>query len=215
MAGGYILCEYDSVKQEFPEFRATMEDLERRLIEKAEADWAPLKYAGRRKEVAFGVPGPGLEVKTGEFGRTSILPALFKDTNGVRLTTWDQWFTTTAAYPIPGARMIMSGVGTGGMIPEDFKIGLAGIAFLDKAIRISEIKMQISDRKLPRINIEEAFVYNKPAIIFEEGFVLDEKAVFELYAYVLTQGPQRIKLIGFQLNKVKDTLFTEAGAALV
>jgi hypothetical protein len=216
MAGGYVLCEYESVKQEFPEFRATMEDLERRLIEKAEADWTPLKYAGRRKEATFGFPGPGLESKAGEFGRTSILPALFKDVTGTRMSTWDQWLTTTTQYPtIPGYSMIMSGVGTGYTIPEDFKIGLAGIAFLDKAIRISEIKMQISDRKLPRINIEEAFLYNKPAIIFEEGFTLDEKAVFELYAYVLTQGPQRIKLIGFQLNRIKDKLFTEPGAALV
>jgi hypothetical protein len=215
MAGGYVLCEYESVKQEFPEFRATMEDLERRLIEKAESDWAPLKYAGRRKEAAFGFPGPGLEAKAGEFGRTSIIPALFKDNTGTRMTTWDQWFTTTAAYPIPGSRVIMTGVGTGGTIPEDFKIGLAGLAFLDKAIRISEFKMQISDRKLPRINIEEAFVYNKPAIIFEEGFIIDEKAVFELYAYILTQGPQRIKLIGFQLNRIKDKLFTAPGEALV
>ena len=215
MPGGYVLCEYDSVKQEFPEFKATMEDLERRLIEKAEADWAPLKYAGRRKEVAFGFPGPGLEVGAGEFGRTSIIPALFKDNTGTRMSTWDQWFVSTAAYPIPGPKIIISGVGTGNTVPEDFKVGLAGIVFLDPVIRISEIKMQISDRKLPRINIEEAFVYNKPAIIFEEGFIIDEKAVFELSAYILTEGPQRIKLIGFQVNRVKDKLFTTPGAALV
>ncbi|RLI27003.1 hypothetical protein DRO58_04940 [Candidatus Bathyarchaeota archaeon] len=215
MAGGYVLCEYESVKKEFPEFKRTMEDLERRLIEKAEADWAPLKYAGRRKEATFGFPGPGLETKAGEFGRTSIIPSLFVDNTGTRMSTWDQWLTSTAAYPIPGHKMIMAGVATGYTIPEDFKVGLAGIAFLDKTIRITEIKMQISDRKLPRINIEEALVYNKPAIIFEEGFILDEKAVFELWAYCLTEGPQRIKLIGFQVNRVKDKLFTEPGAALV
>jgi len=46
----------------------------------------------------------------------------------------------------------MSG-SNGGNIYEDYKIGLAGLAFLDKAIRVSEIKMQISDKKLPRVNI--------------------------------------------------------------
>jgi hypothetical protein len=109
----------------------------------------------------------------------------------------------------------MAGVGNGYSIPEDYKVGLAGLAFLDKTIRVSEVKMQISDKKLPRINIEEAFVYNKPAVVFEEGFILDEETAFELYAYVLTQGPQRIKLIGLQANRVKDKLLTtDTGAAL-
>lgn len=209
MAGGYVLCEYESVKQEFPEFKATMEALERDLIAKAEADWRPLKYAGRRKEAVFGVPGPGLEVKSGEFGKTTIIPALFNDITGTRMVTWDQWFTAT------GSQTIMTGAAAGGSIPEDYKVGVVGLAFLDKAIRVSEIKMQISDKKLPRINLEEAFVYNKPAVVFEEGYILDEETVFELYAYVLTQGQQRIKLLGFQLNKVKDKLLTNTGAALL
>jgi len=80
---------------------------------------------------------------------------------------------------------------------------------------MSEMKMQISDKKLPRINIEEAFAYNQPAIIFEEGYILDEERSFELYAYILTQGPQRIKLIGLQANRVKDKVLTNTGAALV
>jgi len=108
----------------------------------------------------------------------------------------------------------MSGV-VGGNIPQDFKVGIVGLAFLDKAIRISEFKLQISDKKLPRINIEEAIGYNKPAFILEEGYVLDEEKLFELNAYVLTQGPQRIKLIGLQTNKVKDKLITtNTGAAV-
>jgi len=198
MAGGYILCEYESVKREFPEFKATMEALKTKLVELASKDWD--------------INAEKFTLKKGHL--TTIIPALFNDSAGARLTTWDQWFTSTATYPIPGPRTIMTGVGTGGTIPEDFKVGLAGIAFLDKAIRVSEIKMQISETKLPRINIEEAFAYNKPAVVFEEGFILDEKASFELNAYVLTQGPQRIKLIGMQANKIKDKLFTAPGAAL-
>jgi len=198
MAGGYILCEYESVKREFPEFKATMEALKTKLVELASKDWD--------------IVAEKFTLKGGHL--TTIIPALFNDSAGARLTTWDQWFTSTAAYPIPGPRTIMSGTGTGNTIPEDFKVGLAGLAFLDKAIRVSEIKMQISETKLPRINIEEAFAYNKPAVVFEEGFILNEKASFELNAYVLTQGPQRIKLIGLQANKIKDKLFTAPGAAL-
>ena len=192
----YVICEYDKVKQEFPEFNSVLEKLRSDLIAKAEADWSPLKYGG-------------LAPEAGQFGETTIMPQLFADITGTRMTTWNQWFNAT------GAQTIMTGVGSGGTIPEDYKVGVAGLAFLDKTIRISEFKMQISDRKLPRINIEEAFMYNKPAIIFEEGFILDEETAFELVAYVLTQGPQRIKLIGLQLNRVPNKLqVTNTGAAL-
>jgi len=27
MAGGFVICEYESVKQEFPEFKAVIEEL--------------------------------------------------------------------------------------------------------------------------------------------------------------------------------------------
>ena len=193
MAGGYIICEYDSVKREFPEFQDVMATLKSELVSLASKDW--------------NIPAEKFTLEDGHL--TTILPALFRDMSNTRLTTWDQWFTAT------GAQTILSGV-SGGNIPEDFKVGLAGIAILDKVIRISEFKMQISDKKLPRINIEEAFGYNKPAFIFEEGYILDEEKSFELVAYVLTQGPQRIKLIGLQANRVKDKLITtDTGAAVV
>jgi len=193
MAGGYILCEYEDVKKEFPEFRTVMRDVKEELLSRAQADW--------------GIPREKFTLRQGYV--TSIIPSLFADINGNRMATWDQWFNAT------GHQMIMSGVATGRTIPEDYKVGLVGLAFLDKTIRMSEMKMQISDKKLPRINIEEAFAYNQPAIIFEEGYILDEERSFELYAYILTQGPQRIKLIGLQANRVKDKVLTNTGAALV
>jgi len=192
MAGGYVICEYESVKKEFPEFKSTMDTLEATLVDMAVADW--------------GIPREKFTLKEGY--KTTIIPALFSDITGTRLVTWDQWLNAT------GHQRIISGAATGRTIAEDYKIGLAGLVFLDKTIRISEFKMQISDKKLPRINIEEAFGYNKPAIVFEEGYVLNEEKSFELYAYVLTQGPQRIKLLGVQLNKVKDKVLTDTGASL-
>jgi hypothetical protein len=221
MAGGFVICEYESVKSEFPEFNAVMERLRTSLIAKAEKDWR-MRFAGSRKiteaaalGVSYRTPGPGLEVRSGEdeFGETTILPALFGDRLGTRLTTWHQWYGPALGMTIPGSNVIMSGV-VSGNIPEDYKVGLAGLVFLDKAIRVSEIKMQISDKKLPRINVEEAFGYNKPAVLFEDGYILDEEKGFELIGYLLTQGPQRIKLLGLQVNRVKDKVLTNTGAAL-
>lgn len=217
MTGDFVICEYEEVKREFPYFRSVMTTLRNTLISKAERKWG-LTWAGRRKiadaalrGITLNAPGPGLDVDVdkGEFGETTIIPALFNDISGTRLVTWDQWLTGT------GHQTIMTGAATGGTIYEDYMVGLAGLAFLDKAIRISEIKMQVSDKKIPRVNIEEAFAYNKPAVVFEEGFILDEETGFDLYAYVTTQGPQRIKLIGLQVNRIKDKLLTNAGAALL
>jgi hypothetical protein len=192
-----------------------MERLRSTLIAKAEKDWNAT-FAGNRKigeaaarGIVLRAPGPGLDVDAGagEFGETTILPALFRDIGNTRLVTWEQQLTAT------GSQIIMSGA-NGGNIYKDYKVGIAGLAFLDKAIRVSEIKMQISDKKLPRINVEEAFGYNKPAVVFEEGYILDEQTGFDLTAYVLSQGPQRIKPIGLQLNRVKDKVLTDTGSAL-
>lgn len=205
----YVICEYEKVKENFPEYKATMESLATQLRARCAADWAPKTFGG-------------LAPTSGQFGETTILPALFRDqtmttANAGNMTTWEQWLTLTAAQSALGGAQntIMTGSGTGGIILEDYKVGIVGLAFLDKAIRVSEIKMQISDKKLPRINIEEALAYNKPAIIFENGFILDEETGFDLYAYVTTEGPQRIKLIGLQMNRVPNRLqVTNTGATL-
>lgn len=195
---GYVICEYEKVKSEFPEFKAIMERLRTNLIAKAQRDWAPLTFGG-------------MTPKAGQFGETTIIPGLF---NGMQaayqpLVTWHQWFNAT------GHQTVMTGTATGGAIYEDYKVGLAGLLFLDKAIRVSEIKMQIGDTKIPRVNIEEAFAYDKPSVVFEQPFVLDEETSFELYAHVLSQGPQRIKLLGVQLNRIPNKLqVTSTGAAL-
>lgn len=193
----FVICDYDKVKETFPEFNQVLTSLREKLIAKAREDWSPLTYGK-------------MNPRAGQFGESTIMPQLFNDNAGNRLTTWEQWFTST------GSQTIMTGVGSGGTIPEDFKVGFAGLMFLDKTIRVSEIKLQIGDKKLPRINIEEAFMYNKPAVVFEEGFILDEETGFELYGYVLTQGPQHIKLIGTQLNRIPNKMqITDTGAALV
>lgn len=201
MSGGYVICEWEKVKTNFPEYQRMMSSLHTGLVAKANADWAPKTFGG-------------MAPNSSQFGETTIIPALFRGdaqtvANAGQLATWNQYLGTT------GHRTIMTGA-NGGIIYEDFKIGLAGFAFLDKSINISEIKFQISDRKIGRINIEEAFSYEKPAIIFEDGLILDEETGFTLYAYVLSRGDIRLAPIGFQLNRVPNKLMTSnTGAVLM
>jgi len=197
---GFTICEYSKVKAEFPEFNSMMAALEISLRSKADADWAPLSYGG-------------IQPKAGQYGKTTIMPEMFVGFGGfgtgTQLVTWDQLFTTT------GDSVLIEGNSTGGSVPEDYKVGLAGIAFLDRAIKVSEIKLQIGDKKLPRINIEEARAYQQPAIIFENGFVCDEETGLELKGYVECRGYQRIKLIGMQLNRVPNKLQVSATGAAI
>jgi hypothetical protein len=100
-----------------------------------------------------------------------------------------------------------------------------GFAFPNKEQAITEIKMQIGDRKFGRINLEELRGYNKPAVILEEGFTIDEEESFELYGYV--EGPipvahdgftgiyQRIVPIGFCCYKIIDKVLGNCGATII
>ena len=192
---GYTICEYNRVKENFPEYKSIMETLRTKLIAKASADWDPKTYGG-------------MAPKAGQYGESTIMPELFRDIANVTLTDWNQWLTST------GNQTILSGANVG-VTYEDYKIGLAGISLLDKATRISEIRMQIADRKIPRMNIEEAYCYKQPVIVFEQPFIIDEESGFDLYAYVTNEGPQRIKLMGLQLNRVPNKLqVSNCGAAL-
>ncbi len=200
----FVICEYEKVKQSFPEFGTMMQNLRSSLIAEASSKWAPLTFGG-------------LNPHSGQYGETTILPPLFNNLAGTQMVTWRQNFTAAhVTASIAGTQQaIISGSGTAGTIPEDYMVGFAGVCFLDKAIKVSEIKIQIGDRKIGRINLEEAMVYNKPCAVLEEGFVLDEEEGFDLYAYIQAQGDQRIKLLGLQLNRIPNkTQVTHAGQAL-
>lgn len=201
---GYVICEYEKVKENFPEFATVMANLETSLIGLGRSRWSPLTYGG-------------MNPKSGQFGKTTILPPLFRNISATQMVTWQQDFTDAqVALSVAGtSQVIIDGSATASTIPEDYMVGFAGLAFLDKAIKVTEIKMQIGDKKIPRINLEECLAYNKPCVIFEEGFILEEEESFELYGYLQAAGVQTIKLIGLQLNRVPNKVqVTNCGATL-
>jgi hypothetical protein len=207
--GSYVICEMDSVQKEYPSFQQAMRQLEAAVLQKSSLDWG---------QVNAPKPFGKLAATGNQFGRTTILPALFDNHSAVQMVTWRQLFT------VAGHQTIMAGCRAGNTIPEDFKIGLMGFAFPNKNQHLTEIKMQIGDRKLGRINLEELLLYNKPAVIFEEGYMIDEEEAFDLYGYI--EGPipthhdgyvgvhQRIVPIGFCTYRVIDKVLGNCGAAI-
>lgn len=208
--GGFIFCEWDSVQKEYPDFQRAFADLEAKTIRSCTDKWFPKLTP----EQAFGYLTPNSD----QFGRTSILPALFDDNTSTAINTtagggspagtWRQLFATT------GHQMLLQGVRTGEVIPEDFQVSWIGLAFPNKQQQITEIRWQTSDRKYGRINIEEIHSYNKPAIIFEEGFLLKEEQAFHLYGYVEEADYQRIVMLGAAYYKVIDKVLGAPGSAI-
>lgn len=205
--GGYVFAEWDSVTKYWAKYAEAMQTLDNKVIKKCNAEWSP-------KTCGFLSPG------NNQYGRTTILPALFDDLDGNRMSHWRQEWDET------GHQTIITGTGTGNTIPEDFKVAWIGLALPNKNQHITEIKFQIGDRKYGRIDIEEMHVYNKPAIIFEEGQIIDEEQSFDLYAYI--EGPlpengpggeedsiyQRVVMLGAAYYKMIDKVLGNPGAAI-
>jgi len=204
-----------SVQKDYPNFQSAFRDLESKLIGKCNYDWKPKTFGA-------------LALSGDQYGRTTIMPELFNDWAGRSMNstrsillggaTYRQLFTTA------GNQTLMSGSGASNTIPEGFKIALMGFAFPSQNQHITEIKMQIGDRKYGRINLEEMHLYDQPAIIFEEGFEVNEEEAFDLYGYV--EGPiptaignytgvwQRIVPIGAAYFKYYDKVGGATGAAI-
>jgi len=205
--GSYTICEFDSLYSKNLAFQNAFRDLDNELIQQCEMDWDPKK---------FGFLTPSSQ----EFGRTTILPALFDDLDGNQMAHWRQEWDET------GHQTIITGTRAGNTLPEDFKAGWMGLAFPNKNQFITEIKFQIGDRKYGRINLEEMHSYRKPALVFEKGFTINEEQSFDLYAYI--EGPlpengpggeedtiyQRVVMLGASYFRRIDKVLGNTGAAI-
>jgi hypothetical protein len=194
-SGGYVIAEWDGVQKAFPAFQTTMKALDDAIIQKCSGDWAPRTFGGL---------APGAN----QYGRTTVLPALFDNAAGVQLVHWRQRFLAA------GHQTLLAGCRAGNTIPEDFKVAWVGLAFPNKQQQITEIRFQIGDRKFGRINLEGMKAYNVPALIFEEGYIIDEETAFDLYGYVETPDYQRMVMLGACYFKQMDRALGNPGAVI-
>lgn len=173
------------------------------MIGKCNVEWSPKTFSG------------ALALGENQYGRTTIMPRLFNGVLGVSLATWRQRLTTV------GDQVLLTGAGAGNVLAEDFKVAWMGLAFPNKIQHIKEIKFSIGDRKYGRLNIEDLESYNTPALVFEEGFTIDEEQSFELDVYAdidplrTTVGEwQRIVMLGAAYYKIIDKLLGVPGAVI-
>jgi len=215
-SGSYVIAEWESVTQKYS-------DMQRQYQETlAKLDQLMMKECSEKWHLGFDLAKPF--GGAGTWGRTTILPALCRGnfgglTVGSVLTNWRQRFTTT------GNQLVLTGATAGTyQLQEDIKIAWIGLAFPNKEQLITELKWQIGDTKFGRLNLEEMLSYNKPAVVFEDGYFIDEEQAFEITGFVegplatdlsgLVQGYQRVVMLGYAAYKQIDKVLGNPGAAI-
>jgi len=180
-----VIGELDKLT-ELPEFQKGL----RSLIEAAKK---------RASEIWPGYTFGGMFPQGKQFGITSALPKFFGSTT-THLKHWRQNFASTGWQDIFNVT-----------VQEDIIIGMMGVAIVDPTINITELRAEISDRKYPRINIEEMKAYRKPAVLFKQGLIAEEEKSFKLRGYVTATGYQTVIPIGgFTIFKKLDDVITES-----
>ena len=193
-SGSYVLAEENATKVNFSRYQTALAKAQTDLFAKCDHDW----------KRTYG----GLTPPAGSYGATTIMPELFDDYLGAQLVQWRQNILLT------GEQMVISGTRANHTLPEDWKVAWVGIALPNKHINISELRWQIGDRKFGRVNIEEMLGYPTPAVIFEQGFIIDEEESFELWANVENAGYQRIVLLGEAAFRQTQNALGNTGAAI-
>lgn len=166
----------------------------------------------------------GLDPARGQFGHTTILPEWLADEAGDVLdknhtpVTWGvnsfrQLFTGTspAAYAIPGWKTILQGGKSDeiGLMPSKVAMGLIGFALPSKIQPITKLKLQLGTEKGIVIDIEQMLAFNKPAIVFEEGWEVFEQDPFELRGFFEASGYVRVVPLGLGFYKEKSVVIRE------
>lgn len=201
----YVIVEYDELMSQGMAgrglFSQMVTNLEQVGLKNTQEVWPGLTYGGFT---------PGSK----QFGRTTIIPRNFAGfgqtpvtppTAAQTLATWIQDLTTT------GSQILIQGQRAGQITPEDWRTEWIGLAF-PQPPHITELRWEIGDTRYPRVNIEECFQYNKPAVIFENGYDIPAETFFELRGYIEAGGQQQIVMLGFQYYRRKDMALSATGS---
>jgi len=169
----------------------------------------------------------GIDPARGEFGHTTILPEWFCDETGLAAgvldknhtpATWGtnsfrQLFTGTspATHAIPGWKTILQGgkVDELGNMPDKVALGLIGFAITSKINPITKLKLQLGTEKGVIIDIEQMKAFNKPSIIFEQGWEVYQQDPFELKGFFEASGYVRVVPLGPGYYKEKSVVIRE------
>ena len=216
----YVIAEAGKIRDGLPEFTDTLADLEQMMGEVVSRRWPGFTYGRFTPE-------------SGQEGRITIHPMVFDDMansilggtgatypagyavvglNGTARNHFRQYYQNgvcpAAACVTPGWNTILQGA-VAGTIPEDYMIAWAGLMFPEQALLVDKIRWEIQNKMYAILDIEEILGYQQPAIIFEEGFIIEEENRFLLRGWFEDDCWQRVIPLGFMVYKRFDNVITE------
>jgi len=145
-----MICELKEIDK-YPNIGQSIDDVRNKVREMA--------------RIAFAKDPGGVITDADQFTMTTPLPQDFYGYAGTALMKWNQRLGSANTWVDIFNRTM----------PEDMITGIPGLAFPDPSLRITELRLEIADKKYARFNIEEAKAYEQPAIIFEEPFIINEE----------------------------------------
>lgn len=182
-----IVVEYDKIRQEYPEYEESIARVYAQGMELADKAFSGKSYGG-------------MFPKDGQYGITTLLPKFLDWRAGTpKLTTFRQNYGST------GWNNIFTGTLQDGIV-----IGAIGFVIPDPSIIVNEFRLEIANKKYPRINIEEIHGMKTPAILFREGWLINKKTMYQIRGRFEAAGYQRIiPLKGFAFFEDNNDVIAE------
>ena len=191
----YVIGPMSQVKGEgmWPEFADVLKDVEKKAISRAGQIWEGYTFGGL-------TPGDH------QFG---ICPLRANEmASDVSATTLSGTYTFRKNFAATGWHGVFNY-----STRKDILHAFAGFAVTDEVLRILALRMEISDRKFPIFDIQEAQSWGNFAILLKsdvgEALIAEPETSILVKAYVESTGYQRVVPLGFQLYKRKDLVISE------
>lgn len=191
----YVIGPMNLVKGEgmWPEFGDVLKEVQDMGIKRAQQVWPGFSFGGVYPgDHQFGIcPLRKNEMANNVSASTLSGSYSFKNTQSA--TGWKEIFNYT--------------------VREDVLHALAGFAVTDEVLRLTQLRMEISDRKFPIFDIQEAQGWGSFAILIKEdvgeALIAEPLTSVLIKAYWESIGTQRVVPLGFQLYKRKDLVISE------
>jgi len=192
---GYIIAPLDQVKGEnaWPEYVSVLKAVQDAGIKRAEQIWDGYTFGGLYPgDHQFGIC-PLRQREMANDVSSTTLSSSYSFRKNLAATAWHTLFDYT--------------------VRKDVIHAFAGFMITDEILRLLELRMELSDRKYPVMDIQEAKGWGNFAIIFKEDvgneLIAQEESSVYLRGYVEATGYQTIVPLGYQLYKRKDLVITE------
>lgn len=191
----YIIAPLDKVRGEnaFSEYVDVLKALQDKAIERAQQIWEGYEFGGILPgDRQFGI-APLRAREMAHDVSASTLSGTYNFRKNFGATAWHTIFDYNTR--------------------KDILHAFAGFMITDEVLRLLEFRIEISDKKLPIVDVQEAKGWGQFAILFkvDEGRELIAEPETSVYVrgYVEATGYQTVVPLGFQLYKRKDLILTE------